>query len=346
MGSWKEWICVSIPCGIVTSGDIGLSNLSMVTISITFYTMCKASTPIFVLFWAYLFGIERITLSLIGVVFIITCGEFLTVIGEVNFDLKGFVLCISAAILSGARWTLIQLKLQTMEPPIKSTIATMKLLAPSMFFTLLSVSFAIETPWVKLGHYTMDEWLHTIELGTVGAFIAISMILCEFYLILYASAMILMIGGVIKEMITIIIGVTYFGDSLNSINVAGCVIVFLGVILYKATRMYDKTQNHNLSSTIDEDEYEVVGSRNPPESPNNNANDDLELTFSSDSFDSQGSATRSRFRRPSISPILSEDPSDSEPLQSSPNGQSSSSPVSNDLNDNEDEIQRPELKIV
>ena len=62
--TWREFLEISIPCGLVTSGDIGLSNLSMVTISLTFYTMVKASSPIFVLFWAYFFGIMEIKWSL------------------------------------------------------------------------------------------------------------------------------------------------------------------------------------------------------------------------------------------------------------------------------------------
>jgi solute carrier family 35 protein C2 len=210
--SWKEWLSISVPCGIVTSGDIGLSNLSLVTISITFYTMVKASTPIFVLGWAYLFGIERITWSLIGVMAVIAIGEFLTVAGEVDFDPIGFSMCLTASMLSGARWTLVQLKLQTLEPPLKTTLVTMKLLSPSMFWSMLFLSMVIEKPWTKF-HITdenyQSEMLNLLGLGIIGGSIAVAMILCEFYLILHSTAIILMIGGVIKEMITIFIGYVY-----------------------------------------------------------------------------------------------------------------------------------------
>lgn len=238
--SWREWLSTSVPCGLVTSGDIGLSNKSLVTITLTFYTMVKASTPIFVLLWAYVFGIERITPSLILVVAIIAAGEFLTVVGEVDFDLRGFILCLTASILSGARWTLVQLKLQSMEPPLKTTIATMRLLAPSMFTSMLFLSMAIERPWNKFGDMDFASAVQITGLGLFGAFFAIAMILCEFYLIMYASAIILMIGGVIKEMITIVVGVAYFEDELNRINLAGCFIVFMGVVVYKITFHLDQ----------------------------------------------------------------------------------------------------------
>jgi solute carrier family 35, member C2 len=206
--TWKEFFEVSVPCGLVTSGDVGLSNLSMVTMSITFYTMVKSSTPVFVLTWAYLFGIVRITWALVGVVVIIFIGEFLTVAGEVDFVLKGFLLCLMASVLSGARWTLVQLKIQRLDPPLKTTVATMRLLSPMMFASLLVVACAIEQPWNALKE-VVDSWdtaLYVVKLGLLGAVFAIAMILCEFFLIMYSNAIVLMIGGVLKEILTIFIG--------------------------------------------------------------------------------------------------------------------------------------------
>ena len=206
---WKTFLAISLPCGLITSGDVGMSNLSLVRISITFYTMVKASTPIFVLIWAYVFGIERITWGLLLVVAIIASGEFLTVVGETDFDLVGFLLCLAASCLSGARWTLVQLKIQSLDPPLKTTIATMRVLSPSMFFSMLLISLILERPWTVFGEGyfdTVEEFFHSFGLGLLGAVFAIAMILCEFSLIMEASAIILMIGGVIKEMNTIIVG--------------------------------------------------------------------------------------------------------------------------------------------
>jgi solute carrier family 35 protein C2 len=192
----------------VTALDVGLSNLSLVSITITFYTMVKSSTPIFVLGWAYAFGIETITWRLVGVILVIAAGEFLTVMGEVDFVLHGFLLCLTASILSGARWTLVQLKLQNMNPPLKTTLVTMKLLSPSMFTLMLLISLVVERPWNKFAGYYSDsnEVMAILLLGSVGGLLAIAMVLCEFYLILHATALILMIGGVVKEMTTIMIG--------------------------------------------------------------------------------------------------------------------------------------------
>ena len=255
--SHKQFWGISIPCGGVTSSDIGLSNLAIARITLSFYTMVKASSPIFVVASAYLFGIERITWTLIIVVLIISCGEYLTVLGEIDFDLLGFLLCLAASVCSGMRWTLVQLKLKSINPPLKSPLATMRVLAPVMFFAMISLSMMLEKPWISLPQYftvedpsdsgsrnltdgnfssseptiiglncttvgnsSTPEYgggsgkncpsngtpLEVIYLGLFGAVLAICMILCEFYLIMNSNAIILMIGGVLKEILTIFVG--------------------------------------------------------------------------------------------------------------------------------------------
>lgn len=210
--SWKKYLSVSVPCGIVTAADVGLSNLSLVRISVTFFTMVKSSSPIWCLLSAFTFGLERITCNLVTVGFLITAGEVLTAFGEVEFDMVGFLLCTGAAVCGGIRWTLVQFKLQKLDPPLAGPVATMRVLSSTMFLSMLFLSFVIEQPWNALGpehgdyFATFENGMKTISLGLIGAFIAIAMVLCEFWLILKSNAIVLMIGGVLKEMLTIFVG--------------------------------------------------------------------------------------------------------------------------------------------
>lgn len=248
--SWPTYLQTSLPCGFVTSADIGLSNLSWVTLSLTFYTMIKSSTPVFVLFWAYMFGIARITPQLIAVIVLITAGELIIVGGELDqgdFQFTGFILCLSAAILSGARWTLVQLKIQSLQPPLKTTVATMRLLAPSMFLSLIFTSCIVERPWVRLGPMDFESAVEITGLGLFGAIFAIAMIMCEFYLIMKANAIILALGGVIKEVITIFVGVIFFGDKFTLRTLCGCMVIFAGVIMYKFAFKKEKQHKKDLA---------------------------------------------------------------------------------------------------
>jgi len=48
-----------VPNGVSTGLDIGLSNFSLSLITLSFYTMCKSTTPIFLLCFCFLWGIEK-----------------------------------------------------------------------------------------------------------------------------------------------------------------------------------------------------------------------------------------------------------------------------------------------
>lgn len=76
----EEYIRKCMPCGVTTGLDIGLSNLSLRTITLSLYTMCKSSSLIFVLTFAFLFRLEKFSWRLVGVILLITSGVLLMVL--------------------------------------------------------------------------------------------------------------------------------------------------------------------------------------------------------------------------------------------------------------------------
>lgn len=57
--TWKEYGKEVVPNGVATGLDIGLSNTSLAFISLSFYVMLKSTTPLFLLMFAILWGIEK-----------------------------------------------------------------------------------------------------------------------------------------------------------------------------------------------------------------------------------------------------------------------------------------------
>lgn len=53
------WSTAVVPNGVATGLDIGFSNYSLVFITLSFYVMCKSTTPLFLLFFAIAWGIEK-----------------------------------------------------------------------------------------------------------------------------------------------------------------------------------------------------------------------------------------------------------------------------------------------
>ena len=110
-----------------------------------FSAMCKSSSLIFVLIFAFVFRLEPFSFRLIGVIFLIFSGVLLMVATETHFVLGGFILVISASALSGLRWSLTHLLLKNKQLGMDNPAATVFWLSPAMGLTLGVLSIIIES---------------------------------------------------------------------------------------------------------------------------------------------------------------------------------------------------------
>lgn len=232
-----DWASKVVPCALATALDIGLSNTSLKTITLTFYTMCKSSNLAFVLFFAFLFGLEVIRWSLIGIISLITVGVVMMVAAETKFVLVGAVQVLSASALGGLRWALTQMLLDRDEMGMNNPIATIFWLAPVMGISLISLSAIFES-WhtifaAQSGYFdTIGHTFKTMGLIAAPGVLAFGMNLAEFALIKRTSVVTLSVAGIFKEVLTIALASSVFGDELTPINISGLCITLLGIGLY------------------------------------------------------------------------------------------------------------------
>lgn len=224
------------PCGAATGLDIGLGNTSMRFITLTFYTMCKSSVLGFVLLFAFLFGLERPSLKLLGIIAVMIVGVILMVAGETAFHLQGFLLIMSAACFSGFRWALTQILLLR-NPATSNPFSSLFFLAPVMFVTLLAIAIPAEG-FVEVAH-GLDALMG--EHGTVTSIalllfpgtLAFCMTASEFALLKRTSVVTLSVAGIFKEVVTIVTAQnTLDHDSMTPINIAGLVITIATIATY------------------------------------------------------------------------------------------------------------------
>lgn len=232
-----------VPCGTATSLDIGLGNMSLKFISLTFLTMCKSSALAFVLLFAFLFKLETPSLKLILIIGTMTIGVVMMVFGEAAFNAVGFMLVIASAFFSGFRWALTQILLLR-HPATSNPFATLFLLAPIMFTTLMVIAIPIEGPLeIAAGLRTLTEARGTfsgILLLLFPGILAFCMTSSEFALLQRTNVVTLSICGIFKEVVTITAAGIVFHDPLTPINVSGLVVTILSIAAYnylKITKM-------------------------------------------------------------------------------------------------------------
>ncbi|EPQ57669.1 TPT-domain-containing protein [Gloeophyllum trabeum ATCC 11539] len=254
----------AVPCAMTTGLDIGFSNLSLKTVTLSFYTMCKSSSLIFVLIFAFLFRLERFSWRLIGVILLIVAGVVLMVATETHFVLGGFLLVISASALGGLRWSLTQILLKNKKMGMDNPAATIFWLSPVMGITLLVVSAVIEQWWPVFSTPFFDglgATIYTVLYLIFPGVLAFCMVLSEFYILQRAGMLPMSIAGIAKEVTTISISAWLFGDELTPLNITGVAITVCGIILFTFHR-YRKSIESTVpvdahGNPIEEDDVET-----------------------------------------------------------------------------------------
>ncbi|KAJ2796693.1 hypothetical protein H4R20_005450, partial [Coemansia guatemalensis] len=148
--SWHAYLTCAVPCGVASALDVGLSNISLRSISLSFYTMCKSSNLGFVLLFAFIFGLEPIRLVLVAIIAIISAGVVLMAAGEVHFVLSGFIEAMTASAMGGLRWSLTQILLSQPRFGMDNPVATMSKLTPIIGSTMLLFSLILENPFSEI----------------------------------------------------------------------------------------------------------------------------------------------------------------------------------------------------
>jgi hypothetical protein len=147
----RDWLYKVVPCALATALDIGLSNLSLKTITLTFYTMCKSSNLAFVLLFAFLFKLEKLRWSLVGIIILITVGVIMMVAAETQFVLTGAIQVLTASAMGGLRWALTQMLLHKEQMGMNNPIATIFWLSPLMGIFMILSSLILEDWWAMFG---------------------------------------------------------------------------------------------------------------------------------------------------------------------------------------------------
>ena len=255
------------PCGLATGLDIGLGNMSLEYITLTFYSklshlrdiilcfshffpaMCKSSSLAFVLSFAFLFRLEVPSWRLVAIIATMTLGVIMMVAGEVEFSAAGFVLVISAAFFSGFRWGLTQILLLR-NPATSNPFSSLFYLAPVMFLSLLIIAIPVEgfpALWHGLGVLMQKKGpiLGPLILIFPGV-IAFCMTSSEFALLQRTSVVTLSIAGIFKEVVTIsAAGFVFHDDELTPINISGLFVTIGAIAAYnyiKVTKMREEAR--------------------------------------------------------------------------------------------------------
>jgi len=247
--------------GIMTAGEIGLSNAALSLLTVSLSTILKGTAPMLVMFWGILFGIYKPSLRSLGVVLTVAVGLFLAVDGtSSNQTTKralnvGVTLQILSGVLSGLRWVITQIFVKS-DNIGKNAVNVVRLTCP---YTALAIFPAI----IYWEAGALSDWIASspgidtifVSLTAVGIGSCVFVLLfAEYELVRCTSSFTVSLGFVAKEMVLIALGVLFFGDHLTLKVVVGFVLVQIGIGLYA----FQKKNKTNTSDIGDNAQYEAL----------------------------------------------------------------------------------------
>lgn len=232
--SWRDYVLHVAPIGAFSGIDIGCSNWGLELITVSFYTMTKSTTIIFILGFSILLKLEKKSWSLCFIVTMISLGLSLFTYKATQFNATGFTLLIVASAASGVRWSCTQLLLQRSHMGMRNPIDMIYFMQPWMIASIIPIALWIEGPTLithcqLLRSKDPSVLAYLIVKVLIGAFIAFFMEATEVMVVTYTSSLTLSVAGIFKEVFILVMAVLFNGDEISGINVIGLAVCLFGI---------------------------------------------------------------------------------------------------------------------
>lgn len=243
---WPIFLKTVMPIGVATATDIMLSNMSLMYVTLTLYTIIKSSVLIWTFFWGVILGVETFRWTTFSSVMGICFGLALAVAASTDVSMIGVAMVLGASALSGVRWAMTQ-KLMVDDDQSKNIFVNVYRFIPSSAVSMLVVACAMEVkPFANSDFVheadTMDIFTFLI-FSSAGGVIAFVLITTEVQLVALLSSLSLGVLGQVKEVIQIVLAMLVFHERLNFINLTGIVIAMVAIGFYKKFKS-DEDNDH------------------------------------------------------------------------------------------------------
>ena len=217
---------VVVPIAILTTLDIGLTNMVYSRVSLPVITVMKSANIVTTYLIGVAFGVEHFSVRLLSVCVLIVTSVAFAVPSAQIYDSLGILMLVIAIMSMSIRWVLIQKLVKDIEP-IDLALATMPL--SSLGFLFMSICFEREIliNWIteKL------EWFPVIIIFT-SCVCAFSLLYFEFLTVKFASSLTLLLSGACKEISILIASAVMFDEFLSVINWIAIAVSLYGIVLY------------------------------------------------------------------------------------------------------------------
>ena len=189
--------------------------------------MLKAFTPVAVLLFSFVAGLENGSYTEVCIVMVICIGVALTSVGESFFSWTGFTFQSLAIVAESSRLVLTNVLISKLK---LDPLSTLYYIAPlcAVFTGAACITFEVQDlPYERM--QTTDFMLIML----VNGFVAFGLNVAVVMLIKNTSALVMTLAGIIKDILLVFLSVTVFGSPVTPLQYAGYGLALLGLNLHK-----------------------------------------------------------------------------------------------------------------
>ena len=223
--SWDVYLKAVVPIGALYALSLAFSNLAAQRLSVSFVQMCKAFTPMVALAAGIHMGVEKPTLQAGAIAAIFSASVAISAVGELRFELVGFIFQMLAVASEASRLIAMQYLLQVHLSEKPSPLVSLSLFTPVSFCFLIPLSVWFERDALQ------DLFLNSSVAYLIVLNVSVALLLNVGVVLLIgrSSGLAFVFAGIIKDVMLVSLSVLLFGSPVTYIQVFGYFCCLFGL---------------------------------------------------------------------------------------------------------------------
>lgn len=216
------------PIALFFATSLILANTAYIYLSVAYVQMIKASIPVITMFIMFCFKLEEPTSPLMKIIFIISGGVMMAAHGERHFNMFGFVVCVCGVCAEACRLTLVNVLLSGKGLKMDA-LTGLYYFSPLCFMLIATACYLLEFWTIPA------DAIETLGYGTflLNGFVAFYLNLATVYLIKECNALVMCLGGIVKDVFLVSVSTVLFNAEISNQQVVGYGIALVGLHCYK-----------------------------------------------------------------------------------------------------------------
>lgn len=226
------WYKRVLPVGLAHASTLAFGNAVYLYLNVGFIQMLKSFTPVIIMLTGYLANIETPTLPIIYSVVVISLGTAGTCSFNADFNVIGIAIMFAAELAEAIRLIFTQYFLQQLKFGV---VEGQYVLSPASAFWLFLASYIFEySKMIETNAFSTVQNYYMVF--AVASVMGIGVNFLSYLVIQYTSSLTMKILGTARNILTIIIGVVFYKETVTMNEAIGYGVALLGFAGYNVAK--------------------------------------------------------------------------------------------------------------